>query len=109
MDDERAIRQLIETWMRATEDGDLHTVLSLMSDDVIFMVPGKQPFGKMEFAASAQQLKNFRIDSESNIQEIVVHGDWAYLRNHLTVTMTPSQGENVVRRSGFTLSILNKT
>jgi hypothetical protein len=29
-------------------------VLGLMADDVLFMVPGREPFGKAEFAASAQ-------------------------------------------------------
>ena len=108
-DDEKAIRRLIETWMRATKEGDLSIVLSLMSDDVIFMVPGREPFGKEEFAVSFQQLKNVRIDTESNIQEVKVLGDWAYLRNHLSVTMVPLQGGREVRRRGYTLSVLNKT
>ena len=95
--------------MRATKEGNLSIVLSLMSDDVIFMVPGREPFGKEEFVASFQQLKNVRIDTESNIQEIKVLGDWAYLRNHLSVTMVPLQGGREVRRRGYTLSVLNKT
>lgn len=43
-DDERAIRELVSTWMRASETGDVNTVLSLMADDVIFMVPGREPW-----------------------------------------------------------------
>jgi uncharacterized protein (TIGR02246 family) len=43
-DDERAIRELVSTWMRASESGDVNTVLSLMADDVIFMVPGREPW-----------------------------------------------------------------
>ena len=34
-DDERAIRELVSTWMTASEMGDVDTVLSLMADDVI--------------------------------------------------------------------------
>lgn len=37
-EDERAIRTLVETWMTASKSGDLATVLSLMTDDVVFMV-----------------------------------------------------------------------
>ena len=44
-DDERAIRQVVETWMEASKSGNLATVLSLMTDDLIFMVPGGEPFG----------------------------------------------------------------
>jgi len=106
-DDERAIRELVDTWMRASQAGDLAKVLSLMSDDVIFMVPGKKPFGKEEFAAAAQSQKNVRMDGSYDIQEVKVLGDWAYLRNHITMTMTAAGGKPM-RRSGFTLTILRK-
>jgi uncharacterized protein (TIGR02246 family) len=106
-DDERAIRDLVDTWMSATKAGDLATVLSLMADDVIFMVPGQKPFGKEAFAAASQSMKNVRIDGHSEIEELKVLGDWAYLRNHLDVTMTPDGGAPV-RRAGYTLTILRK-
>ena len=44
-DAERAIRDVLETWMAATKRGDLATVLNLMTDDVVFLVPGLEPFG----------------------------------------------------------------
>ena len=52
-DDERAIRELVETWMSASKAGDLFTVLDLMSDDMVFMVPGREPFGKEAFRAQS--------------------------------------------------------
>jgi cytochrome c556 len=57
-DDERAIRDLVATWMKASETGDVNTVLSLMADDVIFVVPGREPFGKEEFRAASEAMKN---------------------------------------------------
>ena len=45
-DDEHAIRDLVATWMQASQAGDLDTVLGLMEDDVIFMVPGAEPSGR---------------------------------------------------------------
>jgi uncharacterized protein (TIGR02246 family) len=45
-DDERAIRELVETWFAATMSGDIETVLGLMADDVVFMDPGGEPFRK---------------------------------------------------------------
>jgi len=48
--DERAIRELVATWMAASRAGDLDTVLGLMTEDVVFMVPGREPFGKEAFA-----------------------------------------------------------
>jgi uncharacterized protein (TIGR02246 family) len=106
-DDERAIRDLVATWMAASRAGDADTVLGLMADDVVFMVPGREPFGKTAFAANAQAMKGFRFDGTSDIRELKVLGDWAYLRNYLTATLTPLGGEPV-RLAGYTLSILRK-
>src|SRR5262245_44752625 len=106
-DDERAIRDLVATWMEASRAGDLDTVLGLMADDVVFMVPGQRPFGKAAFRATSEGMKNLRIDGKSDIQELQVLGDWAYLRNYLEVMVTPP-GSKPMRRSGYTLTILRK-
>jgi uncharacterized protein (TIGR02246 family) len=107
-DDERAIRELVQTWLAASQKGDLQTVLGLMADDVIFMLPGQNPFGKEAFAANFKGLKGVRFEMSSDIKEIKVLADWAYLRNYLEVTMTPRDGGASVRRSGYTLTILRK-
>src|SRR4051812_18176340 len=62
-EDERAIRTLIANWLAASRSGDLPRVLSLMAEDVLFLVPGKAPFGKAEFAASSAAMKDVRIDT----------------------------------------------
>ena len=66
-DDERAIRQLIATWMAATKAGDHDAVLGLMTDDVVFMVPGREPFGKAAFAAASKDLQDLAVDGTSDI------------------------------------------
>lgn len=50
-EDEAAIRALIERWFAASKAGDTASLLDLMTDDVVFMTPGREPFGKTEFAA----------------------------------------------------------
>ena len=105
--DEQAIQQLVETWLEASKTGDLATVLSLMSDDVIFMVPGKEPFGKEAFAATSREMGHQKIEGTSDIKEIKVLGDWAWMRNHLQITITQPDGK-VARRSGYVLTILRK-
>jgi uncharacterized protein (TIGR02246 family) len=107
-DDERAIRVLIDTWFSASQAGDLPTVLSLMTDDVVFMVPGREPFGKEAFEATSEEMGNVWIEGTSDVREIQVLGDWAYLRNYIKLTMTPADGGRPVRRSGYTLTLLRK-
>jgi uncharacterized protein (TIGR02246 family) len=106
-DDEAAIRNVVGTWLAASTAGDIAPVLSLMTDDVVFMVPGREPFGKEAFAAASGAMKNVRIEGKNKIRELRVLGDWAYLRNHLEMTITPENGEPV-RRSGWTLTLLRK-
>ena len=107
-DDERAIRELVDTWMDASRRGDTDTVLSLMTDDIIFMTPVREPFGKAEFEAQSKSMEGMRIDGRAEIREIRVLGEWAWIRNHLDLTVTPPGGGEPARRSGYTLSILEK-
>jgi uncharacterized protein (TIGR02246 family) len=106
-DDERAIRELVDTWMKATNAGDIAAVLDLMSDDAIFMVPGREPFGKAEFRAASEAMRAVDMDGRAEVREIEVAGEWAWIRNHLNVTMRPPGGEPV-NRSGHTLTVLKK-
>ena len=106
-EDERAIRELVETWMSASKAGDVERVLSLMSEDVVFMVPGREPFGKSEFAAASRGMSGVKLEGNSEIVELKVLGEWAYLRNRITMTVTPPGGE-AVRRDGYTLTVLRK-
>ena len=106
-DDERAIRALVARWLEASRAGDVAGVLDLMTDDAVFMVPGREPFGKEAFAASAQAMRSVHMEGTSDIREIEVLGDWAYLRNYLSLTVTPAGGA-AMRRAGWTLTIVRR-
>src|SRR6476620_4886686 len=101
-EDERAIRNLVDTWMFATRAGDLETVLNLIADDVVFMAAGQEPF-----AAAFRGMTNVRFEGRSEIEELKILGNWAYLRNYIEMTITPEQGAPV-HRSGYALTILRK-
>ena len=105
--DERAIRDLVAIWLSASQAGDTQTVLSLMADDALFMVPGREPFDKEAFAIASQGMAGVRMEATGEIRELKVLGDWAYMRSYIQVTMTPPEGEPV-RRAGHTLTILRK-
>jgi len=112
-EDERAIRELVETWFVSSRRGDLATVLDLIADDAIFMVAGKPPFDKAAFAAASRDAdaaagNGPKIDGRYRIDELRVMGDWAYLRNFLEIDVTPPGGDPV-RRSGHTLTIFRKS
>lgn len=106
-EDEQAIRDVVATWMRASRSGDTATVLSLMTQDVVFMVPGREPFGREAFEAAASAANAAQIDGTSEIVELQVLGDWAFTRNRIDLTVTPPVGEPM-RRSGYTLTLFRK-
>jgi len=109
--DEQQIRQLVTTWMAATRAGDVDSVLSLMTEDAIFLTPGRPPMDKAGFAAAARAqagLDGPRFDGTSEIHEIKLLGDWAFMWTRLSVVVTPPHGAPPLTRAGHTLTILNK-
>ena len=106
-DDEQAIRDLVSTWISASNTGDTQKVLSLMADDVVFLVPGQKAMRKADYIAGQTALKDVAMEAKSEIQEIKVFGDWAYLWTKLSVAMTP-RGGTPATRTGNALSILQK-
>ena len=106
-EDERAIGELVDMWMEASRRGDVKTLLGLMSDDIVFMTPGREPFGKEEFRAASEAMSGVEMDGSAEIREIRVLGDWAWIRNDIELTLTPPGGEPM-HRAGYTLSILHK-
>ena len=109
LSDEQQIRDLVSTWIGATQSGDGDTVLSLLTDDALFLLPGRPPMTRDEFAAQAekQSAQGLSIEAKSNIQEIIVSGDIASIVTSLNVTVTSPAGERS-SRSGHTLTIFKK-
>lgn len=106
--DEQAIRHLVSTWLTASESGKTEEVLKLMSEGVIFLMPGQPPMRKQDFIAEQLTLKDVDIQATANIQEVKVFGEWGYCWNNLAVSVTPRNGGPPVKRVGNVISILRK-
>lgn len=108
--DEQAIRDLVATWHEATAAGDVSRILPLMAEDVSFLFPGRPPMqGRRAFEEALRKLlRDHRISSSAEIQEIAVSGDLACCWTFLTVTVTPIAQGSPSRRTGHGLSILRK-
>ena len=107
--DEHQIRELVATWMAATKSGDVDKVLDMTADDVVFLVPGRAPMFKSEFASALKTQAGHQaptFDGKSEIQEIKVLGDWAFMWTKLSVTATPPDGSPPMERAGHTLTVL---
>jgi uncharacterized protein (TIGR02246 family) len=106
-DDTRQIRQLVDSWIAASKAHNLRALMGMVTDDVVFMTPGRAPFGKAEFTADVERTKGIAIDARAEVQEIEVFGPRAYVRNHVRVELT-SPGQAPKRASGYAMSVLRK-
>src|SRR5262245_32589832 len=77
-----------------------------MSDDVVFLTTGQEPFGTEDFAGASHG--KVRIDAQAEVQEVHVAGDLAFCRTRLRVTVASTQGGEAKRLAGHTLSVLRR-
>lgn len=109
--DEEAIRAAVRAWHKASEAGDAGAVLDLMTDDALFLTPGRQPMTKGEFAALSSQTQGAArptLRTSQEIQEVEVSGDIAFMRSHLAIVVTPPGGSEATERRGHTLTIFKR-
>jgi uncharacterized protein (TIGR02246 family) len=107
--DERAIRELHTTWIDALNAGDLLRLLSLMADDVVFLNPGRAPFGRDGFPAGFSVThQQSRIRCVSELQEVVVVGYVAYTLCGDSLSVTPRAGGDTAALAGHRITIYRK-
>jgi uncharacterized protein (TIGR02246 family) len=107
--DEQAIREVIAAWLRASSAGDVDAVLRLMTDDVVFLGPGRAPMrGKAEFAQGMREwVGKMQVEGRHEVREIAVSGDLASCWIDLEVRMNAPGAAPQVRR-GPVLSVYRR-
>ena len=108
--EKQKIREVIDTWMRASAAGDVETVLNLMAEDAVFLLPDQEPMrGRDAFAAASRSMTGkVRFEGRPDIQEIHIAGDYAFCWNYLEVKVTPLPEGLVKQRAGHILSVFRK-
>ncbi len=109
-DDRQAIHRLFTEWHAATRARDLSRLLRLMSDDVVFLLPGQPPMrGKDSFAAAFQQhIQDHQFESSWQLEEVEVRDDLAFCWSRMSVMVMPVLGGVAQHLAGHTLSILRR-
>jgi len=109
-EDKQQIQNVITTWIKASAENDLDTVLSLMAEDVVFLLPGQPPMrGRTTFAAASSSMQGkMRIEGRPEIQEITIAGDYAFCWNYLSITVTPLPDGKPMNRAGNILSVFRR-
>src|SRR5262249_9789426 len=79
--DEQAIRDLIDTWFAATKSGDVATVLKLMARRRGFH--GPRTGAVRQGGLRRRQPAGLKIDGSSEIVELKIQDDWAWIRTRI--------------------------
>jgi uncharacterized protein (TIGR02246 family) len=82
-----------------------------MDEDVVFLIPGGVMRGREEFANNShanQGPQKMTVEPTSDIQEIEILGDHAYVWNKIRVVTFPEEGGGPATLSGNSLSIFRK-
>ena len=104
--DEQAVHDVHTTWIDAVNVGDLAHLLALMADDVVFIHPGREPFGRDGFPAGFLSAhEHNQIHCISELEEIVVVGDAAYTRARDSLTVIPRAGGDTMELAGYRLTV----
>jgi uncharacterized protein (TIGR02246 family) len=95
---------------RQTAEGNVDGLLSLLSDDVVFLTPGNQPITKNDFAKGFREVSaKARIESTQDVREIRASGDIAAAWSHLTVVLTPRDGGKTSEASGYVSTVFHRS
>ena len=98
-------RRVIATF----EDGDVDAFMALTTEDVVLMPPGESTLSSRAAVRSLMEdfLSTFTIKLERvSIDEIVVAGDWAFVRDTYVSNLTPRSGGETLRARGKNVWIL---
>jgi uncharacterized protein (TIGR02246 family) len=107
--DEQAIREVHSTWIDAVNAGDLVCLLSLMSDDVVFLNPGQAPFGRDGFTAGFSGAhQRARINCISELEDVVVVGEVAYTRSRDSLSLIPRATGEATQLAGHRITVYRK-
>ena len=107
--DEQAIREVHTTWIDAVNAGDVARLLASMTDDAVFLNPGREPIGPDEFPVGfTQGHQNNRIRCVSELEEVAVVGDVAYTRSRDSLSVTPRAGGDEMRLAGHRITIYRR-
>jgi uncharacterized protein (TIGR02246 family) len=107
--DEREIRTVHSIWIDAVNAGDLARLLTLVAEDVVFLTPGRAPFGREAFSSYFRTAhQQMRICCTSELEEVMVVGEVAYTRSRDALSVTPRAGGKAAQFAGHRMTVYRK-
>jgi uncharacterized protein (TIGR02246 family) len=107
--DEQAILTVHKVWIEAVNAGDVERLLTLMTDDAMFLNPGQAPLGREGFPVGFSAAhREFQIRCVSEPQEVVVAGDVAHAVCTDSLSLVPRRGGEATTLAGHRLTVYRR-
>jgi uncharacterized protein (TIGR02246 family) len=107
--DERAIRETHSVWIEAVNAGDLACLFTMMTDDVVFLNPGRAAFGRDGFSAAFSAAhERAQLRCVSDLEEVVVVGEVAYTRSRDALSVIPRVAGEATHLAGHRITVYRK-
>jgi len=108
--DREAIDDLLVRWAEAIRNGDIDTLLELITEDAEFWTHGAAPLVGREAVANTFQMffGLYRLNQRFEPKEIIVVDGWAFVRGTEINSLTPKDGTEMVEVRQRAFSVLRK-
>jgi uncharacterized protein (TIGR02246 family) len=98
-DDVDAIKAIVDSVILASQQGDLEGYLNLYTEDAVWMFNDRlEDAGKDAVRLRYRFMEQYSFDQQVSIDEIVVAGDWAFVRLTADGWLVPKPGVEGDRR-----------
>ena len=110
MPDDRAIRDVIDSWYRAMELGDVSGLLTLVTPDVIVKVPELEPIvGRQALGQALSAFFDTHSETvEFTVEEIEISGPLAFSRVREAATISSRSGAETDLVNGMHFTVLRR-
>lgn len=110
--DRDAVEQQWRRVLEAFEHGDAEAFMALSTEDVVLMPPGEETLSTRDAVRALMEdfFGAFVVELErTTLDEIVVAGDWAFVRDTYVSNLTPKSGGETGQARGKNVWILRRT
>jgi len=110
MKEVEAIRKLTDEAVAALNCGDVEASLALQASDALVLAPLRPAeVGSLAIRDSLESLfKQYSVRESRNLEEVEVHGNWAFTRGSYRSVLIPKDGGPATEESGKYLEILKQ-